>query len=343
MSSEALNDNCHPPTYGLSPEDVDALHDERREMVEWLVRTPNGRSMIKESCPDIDGLGRALTDEIADLGRVARGDDVLRARAASVLLNEIVQRGYREATNDLYAHRSVLYRWAQEAHLWLDRKIRSRTSGKESPRRRNIARRWGWYGNALTFLAAMVLAVSGSFTIATLLISARIMITAVIWSMASFPADDSPDKPVLDSDPRICVLGHGGDLLLFASFSYALVQASHPVAGFLVVVAGWIMILGTIFRIGASASGYRVPRLHLERMVRGFSTCAAVGLAAASSIPWWWSAVVLISLPTFFAWIEGWEAWRAMKLKVAAPFDPIVPSVEMFTAADNGAKAHGTV
>ncbi len=342
MSSDTCSDDDQSLKYGLSPEDVEELQRERRDLVEWLVRTPDGRSMIKESCPDIDSLGRVLTEEIADLGRVARGDDVLRARAASVLLNEIVQRGYMEATNDLYSHRSMLYRWAQDAHLWLDRKIRSRTSGKESRRRRAMAKRWGWYGNALTFLAAVVLALNGSFTIAAVLISVRIMITAVIWSVASFPADDSPDKPVLDSDPRICVLGHSGDLMLFAAFGYAMVQAGHPAAGFLVVMAGWIMILGTIFRIGASASGYRVPRLHLERMVRGFSTCAAVALAAVPSITWWWSAVALITLPTFFAWIEGREAWRAMKLRVAAPFDPIVPSAQMLSMED-GAKAHGVV
>lgn len=339
MSNETCNDDGQSLRYGLSPEDVDALQKERHDLVEWLVRTPDGRSMIKESCPDIDGLGRVLTDEIADLGRVARGDDVLRARAASVLLNEIVQRSFEEA-NDLHSLRSSLYLKAQNAHLWLDRKIRSRTSGKESRRRRNIAQRWGWYGNALTFLAAFVLAAFGSFTVAAMLIFARILITAVIWSMASFPADDSPDKPVLDSDPRICVLGHGGDLMLFASFGYAMVETNHPVAGFLVVMAGWIMILGTILRIGASATGYPVPRLHVERMVRGFSTCAAIALAAASSIPWWWSAVVMISLPTFFAWVEGREAWRAMKLKVAAPFDPVVPSLQML-AVDDKAKAHG--
>ena len=342
MSSETFNEDGQPLKYGLSPEDIELLEIERRDLVEQLVRTPDGRSLIKESCPDIDGLGRVLTEEIADLGRVARSDDVLRARAASVLLNEIVQRGYKEATNDLYSHRSPLYSWAQSAHLWLDRKIRARTSGKESRRRRTIAERWGWYGNALTFLAAIVLAVYTSFAVAAVLISARIVITAIIWSMASFPADDSPDKPVLDSDPRICVLGHGGDLMLFAAFGYAMVQTNHQVAGFLVVMAGWIMILGTIFRIGASASGYRVPRLHVERMVRGFSTCSAVALAAISSIPWWWSAVVMITLPTFFAWVEGREAWRAMKLKVAAPFDPIVPSVEMM-AMEDGAKAHGVV
>ncbi|MDH3303223.1 MAG: hypothetical protein OES24_22190 [Acidimicrobiia bacterium] len=273
---------------------------------------------------------------------MARGDDVLRARAASVLLNEIVQSAYKEATNDLYSHGS-LYLWAQDAHLWFDRKIRARTSGTDSRRRRNIAERWGWYGNALTFMAALVLASSGSFGVAALLILARIIITAVIWSMASFPADDSPDKPVLDSDPRICVLGHGGDLFLFASFGYALVLDDHPVAGFLVVLAGWIMILGTIFRIGASASsGYRVPRLHLERMVRGFSTCAAIALAAVPSITWWWPAVVMISLPTFFAWIEGREAWKAMKLKVAASFDPTVPSVEVLPM-ETGAEAQGVI
>lgn len=340
MSSGTSSDESQSLKYGLTSEDVDELHRERRELVEWLVRTPDGRSMIKEACPDIDSLGRVLNDEIADLGRVARSDDVLRARAASVLLNEIVQRGYREATNDLYSHGS-LYLWAQDAHLWFDRKIRARTSGTDSRRRRNIAERWGWYGNALTFMAALVLAVSGSFSVAALLILARIIITAIIWSMASFPADDSPDKPVLDSDPRICVLGHGGDLLLFASFGYALVVDNHPVAGFLVVLAGWIMILGTIFRIGASASsGYRVPRLHLERMVRGFSTCAAIALAAIPSITWWWPAVVMISLPTFFAWIEGREAWKAMKLKVAASFDPSAPSVEVLPMED-GAETQG--
>ncbi len=342
MSSETLNDDGQPVTYGLTPEDIEMLEAERRDLVEWLVRTPNGRSLIKESCPEIDGLGRALTDEIADLGQVARSDDVLKARAASILLNEIVQRGYREATNDLYVHRSTLYRLAQDAHVWFDRKIRARTSGKESRRRRAMAERWGWYGNALTFGAAVVLAVSGSFGVAALLILARIVTTAIIWSVASFPADDSPDKPVLDSDPRICVLGHGGDLMLFAAFAYAMVQANHQGAGFLVVMAGWIMILGTIFRIGASASGYRVPRLHLERMVRGFSTCTAIALAAIPSIAWWWSAVVMISLPTFFAWIEGREAWRAMKLKVAAPFDPIIPSAEML-AMEDSVEAHRVV
>ena len=334
MNSETINDDGTTVPYGLSTDDVASLHAEREELVEWLVRTPDGRTLIKESCPELDGLGRVLSDEIADLGRAARSDDLLRARAAAVLLNEIVQQGYKERTNDLYSHRSALYLWAQRGHSWFDRKIRARTTGKESRWRRKIAERWGWYGNALTFLAAMVLGLTGSFASAALLILARILITAVIWSIASFPTDDSPDNPVLDSDPRLSVLGHGGDLMLFASFSYAMVQANHPGAGFLVVMAGWIMILGTLFRTGASASGFPVPRLHLERMVRGFSTCAALALAAITSIPWWWSAVVMISLPTFFAWIEGREAWRAMKLKVSDPFEA-VPSAQLVTLEVN--------
>jgi len=47
MSSETCNDDGQSLRYGLSPEDIDALEQERRDLVEWLVRTPDGRSIIK--------------------------------------------------------------------------------------------------------------------------------------------------------------------------------------------------------------------------------------------------------------------------------------------------------
>jgi hypothetical protein len=328
MTGQPARTGSGVASFGLSADDVESLEGDRRLMIDELVRTPNGRAVIRKACPDLDALGRALSEEIADLGRLSKQaeSNTLRSKAASILLHDILFQGHRETTNDLYAHRSRTYRWAQTAHSWMDRKIRSRAKRGDTHRRRMLAHYWGWGAHLFTIVAALAMLFFSWFGLAALLIAVRIVGTAIVWSVAAFPSDDSPDKPVLDVDPRVCVLGHGGDLLVFTSFGMGLVRDAHESIGFLVLLAGLIMILGTIFRTAASASSYPVPRLHLERMVRGGSTFAAILLASIPSIAWWWSACVIMFLPTIFAWIEGHEAWRAMKLRADDPgMEPLGP------------------
>lgn len=319
---------------GLSDDDIARLERRRIGIIEELTATPQGRELVRRADPQIHSAGESLADDIRALGKVAEGEeaesgDFLRHKSAAIVLNELAILCHEQATPDLYAYRSPLYILAQRAHRrmddLIDRGIRSRVGIKSIPRTRLMAKHWGWSSNVITMVAAASLLFFGSYWFATALIGIRIAATALVWSIASYPGDDSPDKPVLDSDPRICVFGHGSDLFLFASFGMALIGDLHNMAGFLVFAAGALMILGTLMRIGAGATGFPIPRLHLERMVRGGSTFAAIGLAGVSSVAWWWSVVVISLLPMVFAFIEAQEAWRALTLGQRNHFKPITP------------------
>lgn len=324
-----------PPPPGLSEFDIAKLERRRRDLIEGLTISPSGRALVRQADPQIHSVGAALAGDIKALGKVAQrneveGDDFLRSKSAAIVLNELTLLCHEQATHDLYAHRSRMYILAQKAHSWMDdlmdRRIRSRSPVESIPTKRFLAKHWGWTSNLFTILAAAALLFFSSFAVAAALIGLRIIVTALVWSIASYPSDDSPKKPVLDSDPRICALGHGGDLFLFASFGMALINNDHRPAGFLVMAAGSMMILGTLMRISASATGFPVPRLHLERMVRGGSTLAAIYLAAVPSIAWWWSAIVIILFPMVFAFIESQEAWRAFALGRKSLRKPVPPA-----------------
>ncbi len=330
-----LVDQVVDPLPGLSQADIDHLELRRTNLINNLLSNPAGRALVRRSDEQIDQVGRQLADDIDALARTARTDgegevDPLRKHSAAVVLNDLVLLVHRAATHDLYHHRSKLYEKAQAAHTrmddWMDHRIRSQAFAESTRRKLSIARFWGLLGNVLTVIAAGSLLFFQSFQVAAVLVGLRIVVTALIWSLAAYPGDDSPKKPVLDSDPFICVMGHAGDLLVFTSFSMALVDGGHAAAAFLVIVAGTIMLLGTIMRLAASATGFPVPRLHLERMVRGGSTFAAMCLAAVPSVAWWWPAIVLIFLPTVFAFIEGQEAKRAFALGRRTPYSSVTPA-----------------
>jgi len=323
------------PLPGLSEADVEQLEARRTSLINALLSNPAGRALVRRSDEQIDQVGRQLADDIDALARTARTDgegdvDPLRKHSAAVVLNDLVLLVHRAATHDLYHHRSKLYEKAQGAHTrmddWMDHRIRSQAFAESTRRKLFIARFWGLLGNVLTVFAASSLLFFQSFQVAAVLIGLRILVTALIWSLAAYPGDDSPKKPVLDSDPLICVMGHAGDLLVFTSFSMALVDGGHTAAAFLIIAAGTIMLLGTIMRLAASATGFPVPRLHLERMVRGGSTFAAMCLAAVPSVAWWSPAIVLIFLPTVFAFIEGQEAKRAFALGKRTPYSSVTPA-----------------
>lgn len=321
-----------PPATGLSEGDIAKLERRREALIEDLVASVPGRAMVRGADPQIDAVGNDLANDIKALGKIAHSDedaagDHLRRKSAAIVLNELSLLCHEQATHDLYAHRSGLYILAQNAHTWMDglmdAGIRSRRLVQSIPGRRLVAKHWGLVSNLFTILAAAALLFFEAFGWAAALIALRILVTALVWSIASYPGDDSPTKPVLDSDPRISVLGHGGDLFLFASFGMAQIENHHHPAGFLVIAAGSIMILGTIARMGASATGFPIPRLHLERMVRGGATLAAVYLAALPTVAWWWSPIPIITLPMVFAFIEGQEAWRAFALGRKPEYRPV--------------------
>lgn len=323
------------PLPGLSEADIAVLEARRTALINNLLSNPTGRAMVRRSDEQIDQVGRQLADDIDALARTARSEgdddvDSLRRHSAAVVLNDLVLLVHRSATHDLYHHRSKLYEKAQRAHTrmddWMDHRIRSQAFAESTRRKLFIARSWGWLGNVLTALAASSLLFFQSFLVAAVLLGLRILVTALIWSLAAYPGDDSPKNPVLDSDPLICVMGHAGDLLLFASFSMALIDGGHTAAAFLIIAAGTIMLLGTIMRLAASATGFPVPRLHLERMVRGGSTFSAMCLAAVPSVAWWSPAIVLIFFPTVFAFIESQEALRAFALAKRTPYSPVAPA-----------------
>jgi hypothetical protein len=316
-----------PAAHALTDEVIAGLEKRRRDLIDHLLASPDGRDLVREADPHIHAVGLDLAKDIRALGLAAQHDTdgeaendggYLKQRSAAIVLNELSLLCHEQATNDLYSSRSKLYILAQKTHSWMDsmmdHRIRSRRSVQSIPGRRHLVTHWGWVSNLFTILATGALLSFTAYWAAAALIAMRITVTALVWLIASYPGDDSPTKPVLDSDPRICVLGHGSDLFLFASFGLALILGDHPSAGFLVMAAGSIMILGTIMRIGASATGFPVPRLHLERMVRGGSTLAAIVLAALTPEAWWWSAAVIIVLPTVFAFIETQEALRAFAL-----------------------------
>ncbi|MFV0526967.1 MAG: hypothetical protein ACK5RL_20990 [Acidimicrobiales bacterium] len=302
---------------GLTEDDVLRLERGRSDFINKLMATAAGQDLVRRTDSQIDQIGRGLERDIDGLVAAVGSEDPVRRGSASIVVNDITHHCHRVTNDDLYRHRSPHYKRAQNAHTrmdgWMDRRIRQ-LRFVEARRKQGLARRWGLLANVFTALAAGALLFFSWFAVAAVLIGLRILLTGLIWSVASYPGDDSPTSPVLDSDPLPCVIGHGGDLLLFASFGMAMVRSHHPATAFLVILAGSIMVLGTLMRLGASASGLPVPRLHLERMVRGGSTFAAIALAAVPTITWWWSAGVMIVLPTVFACIESQEALRALKL-----------------------------
>jgi hypothetical protein len=334
--AEAVCDGAPATVIGLSAADIAALTERRQRMLANLEATEHGRELVRRADQQVDQAGQGLADDIRALARTARGGtadgdqepapfvtppSLTTSRSAAVVLNELASVWQEEVTRDLQASRSPWYRRAQDAHRWMDAKIRfQRDDQPRTLRQRILARHWGTLGNAFTFAAAIALFWNSAFGLAAALILARILITTAVWAMSAYPSDDSPDHPVLDADPRICVLGHAGDMLLFSSFAATLANDGRIGMAFAVILAAWGMILGTLLRIAATSHGFPVPRLHLERVVRGGSTLAAVSVASIDqSLATSLAPLAIIVFPTVFAFIEGQEALRALSLRFRPP------------------------
>lgn len=331
------------PVIGLSVDDVEHLKVERKEMLADLAATSPGRELIRRSDQQVDRCGHGLADDIRALARTARGDstewqpisptavtppNLMASQSAAVVLNELVAVCHQELNHDITAKRSSMYRWAQDTHRRIDSRIRFDRRETPAPHQRLLARYWGVLANVFTASAATAVFLGPWYGWAAALVLARILVTTMVWAMAAYPADRSPNHPVLESDTRVCTLGHAGDMLLFLSFAGAQAQQGYLDTAFAVALAAWFMIFGTLLRIAATSNGLSIPRLHLERVVRGGSTLAAFFLAAWAAnsdgdVSRWWAPMVMITLPSIFAFIEGQESWRALSFKPT--FGPSAP------------------
>lgn len=290
-----------------------------------LTHSAAGRNLIKQADILVGSAGDSVSHDIEAIGRLARStepENYLARQSAAIILAEIAKQAREESTNDFYLHRSPLYRKAQRIHTWLDdfmsRHIRSRAVVSRLPWRRSAALHWGWISNLLTLFAAAALLFFSNFGVAVVLVGLRVLVTVVVWSIDSYPGDEHPTRPVLETDPRIEVLGHGGDLLLFVALGMALVENNHHPMGFLALTAGSFIVFGTLVRLTASTSGLAVPRLHVERMFRGGGILAALFLASIASVSWWWPVFPLM-LPIAFAVVEIQESLRAFGITRTNP------------------------
>ena len=290
-----------PKVSGLSTTDKKELGRARRLLLQELASTADGRSILRQCQPDIDIMAGAISESIDSLAHEMASPDVGRSAAAVAATWDIQKTSVAAATSDRYTPQTRLFGLARSGHAAMDNWLRTWNTGLY--RWRRVADLWGWIGNLFTLVSA-ILVFAGYLTLGGALIAIRIAVTAVCWMLISFPGDDSPDTPVLDSDPRLTVLGHAGDMTLMFGVALWLISGEHVPAGLVVWAASMLMILGTVFRIVSGA-----PRLHLERMMRGGSICLAVFL-----LSWSWESAVfgIVIGPIGFAIIEAWEAWKAM-------------------------------
>ncbi len=301
---------CDELNVGLSSADQQRLGRERSRFLRELASTREGRGVLRRCHPHVDITASALKSAVEELASEMASADQGQATAAAAAIWDIHEAAQSAAMSEHYRPYTRLYRQARSVHAWMDEKVRHRKNPVAAERYQRLADIWGWAGSGFSLAAAAAI-VTGHLTLAGIFLAVRIFLTALCWFRIAYPGDDSPDKPVLDSDTRICVLGHAGDMTLMAAFGIYLMNDAHWTAGAIVWGASLLMILGTVFRIAS-----RAPRLHVERMMRGGSICAAVFLLA-----WSWEAAALGIMigPIGFAAIEAGEAWKAMSDRSTGP------------------------
>ncbi len=297
---------------GLSPDQIRSLENEREKFFKARYSTREGLQLNRRCHPDVDMMTLGSLSIIQDLSKMMNTETIPKTTAAATAISDISHAAQRAASSEFHRARTAPFRLARSAHAFMDRKWRIRQTANKVEFLERITNIWGKAGNLLSLTASAVVAVgamadlpdSSLLAIAGTLIATRIAITAICWAVDAYPGDDSPDTPVLDSDPRACVLGHASDQTLMTAFSIYLMAHDHWVAGTTVSIAAMFMILGTVFRIVA-----RAPRLHVERMMRGGSICISLFLYS-----WSWEAAVVVIMagPVGFALIETCEAWKCL-------------------------------
>lgn len=289
---------------GLSSTDLEEIDREHRLLVADLASTLRGREALRSASTSVDMMAGALLAEIDDLGAAMNGDDADRI-PATIALSDIQTKCNHLVGPAHYAARTRAFRFCQSLHMSLDRRMR-RTAPRASPKwAEHGPKIWGWSGSFLSFVAAGFVIAEAYLIIAVLALAMRIAVTTVVWWKVAYPGDDSPDKPVLDQEPRICVLGHAADLAMLTAIGVFLMHNAHWTAGVAIFVASHVLMLGSLFRLVA-----RAPRLHVERMARGAAILGAVvAIMAGSPVV----AAGCVFLPLVVAAVEVKEAWRVLR------------------------------
>ncbi|MEM9747896.1 MAG: hypothetical protein AAF945_14460 [Actinomycetota bacterium] len=305
--------------------DVEAA---KRDFAEQLGTTAAGRRLVELAYPDVAAVADSVVATVDDLAdKMADGSETHRREAAAIGLTRIGKSASLAHRADLRAPESSrIYRWIQRMYRRIDERVRRSTPVAYADR---LTRASAATGRALTVLASLFLigamgsseasseaSAQGWFWAAALAITARIVMTGVVWHLAHFPGDTTPDRPRLTSTPTACVLDHACDAAVVAAIGGAVVASGHPTVGAVVIGSALFFVLATLYRLSGAIYGTRLSRLHLERTMRGGAILASLWLAALG-IGWTWWSLTIFVFPTAFAMIEIVETARILRIRRA--------------------------